>query len=160
MSRFDTACRGHVQTMTSHALETYLSDHHAGSVAGVDFARRVMPDLAVEIEADQAVLEGLMTELGVRTHHWKGFGGWFAAKVVRHTGPHDLVALETLALGIAGKLMLWKALEPAQESNPYLGALDLNRLIDRATAQFDEVEREHMRRAAQLFGAPVTVHFG
>lgn len=119
-----------------------------------------MPDLAVEIEADQAVLEGLMTELGVSTHHWKGLGGWLAAKAVKHTEPHELVALETLALGIAGKLMLWKALEPAQESNAYLRALDLNRLIDRATQQFDDVEHERMRRAAQLFSAPVTVHYG
>ncbi len=146
--------------MTSHALQTYLSDHHAGSVAGVDLARRVMPDLAVEIEADQAVFEGLMAEFGVRTHHWKGLGGWLAAKAAKHTEPQELVALETLALGIAGKLMLWKALEPAQESNAYLRALDLNGLIDRATQQFDDVEHERLRRAAQLFSAPVTVHYG
>ena len=49
-------------------------------------------------------------------------------------GAPRLVDLETLALGIAGKLLLWKALEQAQDSEPYFRVIDLNRLIDRANA--------------------------
>ena len=146
--------------MTRHALEAYLADHFAGSVAGHDIAARAMPDLALEIEADQTVLEAVMDELGVRKPHTHRFAGWLASRAIKHKAPHDLVDLETLALGIAGKLLLWKALEQAQDSEPYLRVIDLNRLIDRATRQFDEVERERMRKAAQLFGEPVTVQFG
>ena len=146
--------------MTRHALEAYLADHFAGSVAGHDIAARAMPDLALEIEADQSVLEAVMDELGVRKPHTHRFAGWLASRAIKHKAPHDLVDLETLALGIAGKLLLWKALEQAQDSEPYLRVIDLNRLIDRATRQFDEVERERMRKAAQLFGEPVTVQYG
>ena len=146
--------------MTRHALEAYLADHFAGSVAGHDIAARAMPDLALEIEADQTVLEAVMDELGVRKPHTHRFAGWLASRAIKHKAPHDLVDLETLALGIAGKLLLWKALEQAQDSAPYLRVIDLNRLIDRATRQFDEVERERMRKAAQLFGEPVTVQYG
>ena len=55
--------------MTRHALEAYLADHYAGSVAGHDIAARAMPDLALEIEADQTVLEAVMDELGWRKPH-------------------------------------------------------------------------------------------
>ena len=89
-----------------------------------------------------------------------GSPAWLASRALKHKAPHDLVDLEILALGIAGKLLLWKALEQAQDSEPYLRVIDLNRLIDRATRQFDEVERERMRKAAQLFGEPVTVQYG
>ncbi len=146
--------------MTPHALEVYLSDHLAGSVAGRDLAARTMPDLALEIEADQAVLEALMTELGLHKRHWKGAGGWLAARLAKHKEPNDLIALETLALGITGKLLLWKALKQVEDAEPYLKAVDLDHLIERATKQFDDVERERLRRAAQLFGAPVTEHYG
>lgn len=146
--------------MTRHALEVYLADHYAGSVAGRDLAARAMPDLALEIEADQGVLEAIMTELGVAKPRSKRLAAWFASRVLKHQEPHELVELETLALGIAGKLLLWKALKQAEEEEPYLRVVDLDHLIDRATRQFDDVERERMRKAAQLFGAPVTVQYG
>jgi len=146
--------------MTRHALEAYLADHYAGSVAGLDLASRVMPDLALEIEADQTVLEAIMTELNVRKPHHMGIGAWFASRALKHKEPHEIVQLEVLALGIAGKLLLWKALKHAQAEEPYLRALDLDRLIDRATKQFDQVESERSRKAEQLFGGPVTVQYG
>jgi len=101
-----------------------------------------------------------MDELGVRKPHPKRLAAWLASRAMKHKENHELVELEMLALGIAGKLLLWKALEKAEESEPYLRVIDLNRLIDRATRQFDEVERERMRKAAQLFGEPVTVQYG
>ena len=119
-----------------------------------------MPDLALEIEADQSVLEAIMHELGVSKPHPKRFAAWMASRAIKHKEPHELVALEMLTLGIAGKLLLWKALKSAEENEPYLRAVDLDHLIERATRQFDEVERERVRKAAQLFGAPVTVQYG
>ena len=135
--------------MTTQALEAYLTDHLASSEAGHDLAAEVMPDVALELEADQAVLESIMNDLGMRKHR-KG----------KRKAPHDLVALEQLELEIAGKLLLWKALKQAEESEPQLRGLNLDQLIARATKQFDEVERERMRKAAQLFGPTVTVQYG
>jgi hypothetical protein len=48
--------------MTTDAVEVYLSTPRR-SVAGHDLAAKVMPDLALEIEADQALLEALMHQL-------------------------------------------------------------------------------------------------
>lgn len=135
--------------MTTDALESYLSDHLAGSEAGHDIAAEVMPDVALELEADQAVLETIMDDLGMKKHR-KG----------KRKANHDLVALEQLELEIAGKLLLWKALKQAEETEPRLQSVNLDQLIARATKQFDEVERERMRKAAQLFAAPITVEFG
>jgi hypothetical protein len=146
--------------MTTNALAVYLSDHLGGSVAGHDLAAKVIPDLAPEIEADQAVLETLMEQLGVRKRRWKGLRALLASFGVRHKDPHDLIALETLALGIAGKLLLWKALKEAQDSEPFLRSTDLDQLIDRATKQFDEVERERLRRASELFRSTPVVPYG
>jgi len=147
--------------MTLHALEEYLADHYAGSVAGVELASHAMPDLALEIEADQAVLETIMDQLGVSKPHPKRFAAWVASRAIKHAEPRELIELETLALGIAGKLLLWKALREADDAeHPALRAVDLDHLIARATKQFDEVERERLRRAAQAFGGPVTVSYG
>jgi hypothetical protein len=120
-----------------------------GSEEGHDLAAEVMPDVALELDADQAVLEGIMDDLGLKKHR-KG----------KRKGSHDLVALEHLELEIAGKLLLWKALKQAEELEPHLRSVDFDQLIARATKQFDDVERERMRKAAQLFAPPVTVQYG
>lgn len=143
--------------MTTNALAVYLSDHLGGSVAGRDLAAKLMPALAPEIEADQAVLESLMGQLGVRKRRWKWVGAWLASFGVRHKEPHELIALETLALGIAGKQLLWKALKEAEDSEPLLKSVDLDHLIERAAKHFAEVERERLRRAAELFASPMPV---
>jgi len=146
--------------MATHALEVYLQDHLAGSVAGRELAARLMPDLALEIEEDQIILESLMTELGIKPTRAKGFALWLAEKLSRPKQPEGLFALEMLALGIQGKIALWRALKQVADTEPYVGALNLDHLIERAQRQFDEVERERLRKADQLFGGVHVLKYG
>ena len=137
--------------MTIPALEAYLSDHLADSAGDRDLAASVMPDVALEIEADRTVLESLAYDLGIRKPRRPG----------KRDATRELLALEAVALGVARKLLLWKALREADDAEqPAVRGVDLDHLIARATKQFDEVERERLRRAAQLFGGPVTVSYG
>ena len=63
--------------------------------------------------------------------------------------------LETLSLGIAGKLALWEALGAAPEAAA-AGRIDLDELIDRARSQRERVEIERMTlaRAALTLSPP------
>ena len=146
--------------MATDALEIYLQDHLAGSVAGRELAARTMSDLALEIEEDQIILETLMKEMGVKPIRSKGFALWLAEKLSRPKQPEGLFALEMLALGIQGKMALWRALKQSADSDPHVGALDLDHLIDRAQRQFDDVERERIRKADQLFGGVHLLQYG
>jgi hypothetical protein len=146
--------------MATEPLEIYLQDHLAGSVAGRELAARTMPDLALEIEEDQIILETLMNEMGIKPTRSKGFALWLAEKLSRPKQPQGLFALEMLALGIQGKMALWRALKQIADSDPHLGALDLDHLIDRAQRQFDDVERERIRKADQLFGGVHLLQYG
>jgi hypothetical protein len=60
-----------------------------------------------------------------------------------------LEALETLAIGIEGKLRLWKSLRVAVDSR--LAGVDYDRLCARARAQFDEVEQRRLQIAHAVF---------
>ncbi len=144
--------------MATHALEIYLQDHLAGSVAGRELAARTVP--ALEIEEDQIILESLMKELGIKPTRAKGFALWVAEKLSRPKQPEGLFALEMLALGIQGKIALWRALKQVADTEPYVAALNLDHLLERAQRQFDEVERERLRKADQLFGGVHLLHYG
>jgi hypothetical protein len=146
--------------MATHALQVYLKDHLAGSIAGRELAARTMPDLALEIEEDQIILESLMGELGISRTRSKGFTLWLAEKLSRPKQPEGLFALEMLALGIQGKIALWRALKQIADTEPSVGALDFDHLIERAQRQFEEVERERLRKADQLFGGVHVMQYG
>ncbi len=60
--------------------------------------------------------------------------------------------LETLELGILGKLALWRALGVVPDLKPQIGKLDLRELEPRATSQHDRVEAERLRVIRVAFG--------
>jgi hypothetical protein len=64
-------------------------------------------------------------------------------------GLRVLEALETLALGIQGKLALWRSLATLGEAVPQLETLDLTRLQARALDQFQRVDRLRLNVARQ-----------
>ena len=69
------------------------------------------------------------------------------------------MAVETLALGVFGKLSLWKALAQVADQHPEIAALDLDELIDRAQSQYELLERERLsagRRSFARDGAAAT----
>ena len=58
-----------------------------------------------------------------------------------------LEGLETLALGIQGKLALWRSLATLGDAVPPLKTLDLVRLQARALEQFERVDRLRLHAA-------------
>jgi hypothetical protein len=143
------------------SLITYLNDHYTGSVAAVDVvkhgARRYagselgtfLAGLAREIEADRDALRAIIAAVGARPHRGKHATAWVAAKGMRlkmRRSPQPLMLLETLALGIHGKLLGWRALAAA--GNPTGAPLD--ELIARAESQVARVEERRLAAAPVL----------
>ena len=58
-----------------------------------------------------------------------------------------LETLETLGLGILGKLALWDALKTIAPTDARLSGVDLDLLIDRARAQHSRVEERRLDAA-------------
>jgi len=59
------------------------------------------------------------------------------------------MSLETLALGVKGKLGLWTALQQVADRYPAIGSVDLDRLIERAQNQYDLLEHARLSAGAQ-----------
>jgi hypothetical protein len=154
-------------------LAIYLNDHLAGATAGLELARRAagsnrsssygpfLERLAEEIEEDRESLLAIMQALDVGVDRLKVAGGWGAEKFGRfklngrllgYSPLSRVVELEGLALGVSGKLGMWRALEELQSRQPGLAQIDLTTLIDRAERQRDELEVERLHAAAEAFG--------
>jgi hypothetical protein len=145
--------------MADDHLATYLNDHLSGAVVAIEHledleatAKDIAPavaDLRADIEADRKELQELMRELNIAESRTRKAGAWIAEKSARlkmraddkSTGPlRRLEGLEAVALGIDGKLSLWRALEAAAEKAPALRALDFERLAERAVEQRQRIE--------------------
>jgi hypothetical protein len=151
--------------MADRPLDTYLNDHLGGSMLGSDLAEQirdrsegtplgqVMAKIAPQIEQDRETLKGLMDELGTSESKLKEAGAWVAEKASRiklggaASGEVDLslfMALETLELGVRGKLLLWRALKEIEGKYPPLAAAGLDDLIVRAQSQIEALEGERL----------------
>jgi hypothetical protein len=64
-----------------------------------------------------------------------------------------LEGLETLALGIQGKLALWRSLAALGDAVPPLKTLDLARLQSRALEQFERVDRLRLDAVRRILGS-------
>ncbi len=160
--------------MAMQLLATYLNDHLAGSVAAielVDHLRKLskaaeletlFTTLQSEIKEDQQVLKELLHGLGEGESRVRQAAAWLTEKVgeaklrLDDPGSGDLrllEALETLELGILGKLALWRALRVAAERVPQIRKLDLPALERRAMDQHARVEVERLKVARAALGA-------
>jgi hypothetical protein len=149
-------------------LATYLNDHLAGATAGRELARRsaganrgnsygpVLEELAGEIESDRRQLEALMRRLDIGVDRLKVAGGWLGEKVGRlkpngrllgYSPLSRLVELEVLSVAVQGKLSLWRSLRAVADEEPALGAVDFDRLIERAQRQLRTLGRQRLRAA-------------
>jgi hypothetical protein len=156
--------------MARTALGVYLNDHLAGATMGRDLARQLesqsegtplgerMGSIAGAIEADREELEDLMERLGTTADPLKQSVTWLTEKVARlkftgaTTGDRELgtfLALETLSLGVEGKLALWQALAAIGEAEPALEGMSLQDLIRRAETQRVALERERLALAPE-----------
>lgn len=156
-------------------LGIYLNDHLAGSVGGIELAKRILGEnegneygrfisgLLADIEADQQSLKDVMKRAGISESLPKQGAAWMAEKVGRlklngqlagYSPLSRLVELEGLALGIEGKLAMWRSLEHVRGGVESLGSFDLAALIKRAEDQLDRLERYRLEAAAQALAAP------
>jgi hypothetical protein len=166
--------------MTDSALNTYLNDHLAGATFGSDLAEQLqslaeegtlsqlMQWLAPQVEEDRQTLLDLMDRLDIPKSTLKQATTWLAEKASRpkfggltasENGVGTLMAIETMSLGVEGKLSLWIALGEVADRYPQLRTLDLSGLTERARAQRDGLERERLaaaRRALQPAATPET----
>ena len=156
--------------MDDKLLGIYLNDHMAGSVAGVELAKRArdnnegtalgdfLESLVDEIERDRDSLAALMEHHGVSHDPLKKGVAWAAEKLGRakpngqltgYSPLSRLIELEGLTLGVTGKLALWRALAAAQVSTP--ADVDLDELARRAERQQDQLEERRMEAARTAF---------
>ena len=154
--------------MDDRLLRIYLTDHHAGSTAGLELARRCLgnnrgteyesflSDLTRDIQEDKAELEALMATLGFPADKLKQAAALVAERVGRlklngqltgYSPLSRLVELEGLKLGVTGKLSLWISLKEIADHDSRLAVTDFDKLIARAEEQVERIE-EHRRRAS------------
>ena len=117
--------------------------------------------LREEIEEDQQILKLVLRSVGGKESKVRKAAAWLTEKVGEAklelddsgTGQLRLLeALETLGLGIQGKLGLWRALRAASTQDAEIEKLDLARLERRAQDQFERVETERLLVARAAFG--------
>jgi hypothetical protein len=151
--------------MAAKAMDVYLNDHLAGAMLGSNLATQIrsrnqgtplgelMGSLAPQIEADRHALIGLMQRMGASKNPVKQAGAWVTERASRvkfwglTSGEPELgtfMALESLALGVLGKLSLWRALAQVADQHPAVASVDLDELINRAQTQYDLLERERL----------------
>jgi hypothetical protein len=155
-------------TTSERLLEIYLADHLAASTAGLELARRsarsnagnatgeFLRGLVVEIEDDRETLKRVIAKLGFRPSRPKEAAAWVAEKVgrlklngqVRGYSPLSRVLeLESLAVGIAGKEALWRALQRVVA----VDTVDLEGLIERARRQRADAEEHRIAAIDEAF---------
>lgn len=153
-------------------LDSYLNDHLAGSVGALELIAHwaklcrgkplgaFFTDLEAEISADQDTLRDLMRCLGVEESKMRQAGVWVAEKLGRARfaiagnepdGLGLVLTLEGLIMGIAGKKLLWRALDAA--NLPKLEAFDFKKLQRRAEEHIERIEAERIRAARRAFAS-------
>ncbi len=159
--------------MSEH-MATYLNDHLAGSMAALDLAEKAsarnqgerlgvfLTKLLQAIDEDRLTLEGIMDRLGVEKGGPKATAGRVVEKLSRlrlHekvTGDPDLsrvLELETLIMGVTGKLQLWHSLQQLGPSESRLADVDLEALVRRAHEQLAGLDEHDREAAARAFSA-------
>jgi hypothetical protein len=149
-------------------LGIYLNDHLAGSIGGVETARRArgsnegtefaepLARICEEIASDRDSLEAVMKELGVGRSRIKPAIGWLGEKLGRlkpngqlrgYSPLSRVVEFELLLLGITGKLRLWHLLDELVSGD---ASADFAALIARAEDQRARVEGLQVRAALLL----------
>lgn len=149
-------------------LRIYLNDHLAGSLAGLELAKRTLSsndgsalgdylrDFIAEVEEEREELKKLIEALDFPQDRLKVSAAWVAEKLGRFklngqvTGYSDLsrlLELEGLSLGVEGKISLWRSLQQVAGTDPRLAVADLDRLLKQAERQREELEAHRLAAA-------------
>lgn len=162
--------------MAYSGLEVYLTDHLAGATAGVNISQMAAEEhradehgaffgeIASEIKADYETLERLVAELGVEQSATKTAAAEVGSKIMapKFVGGDDdelnaFITLETLSMGVEGKICMWKALKTVESGYPTLADLDLDELIARGEDQRTRIEATRLEIAPQALAHTANV---
>jgi len=162
--------------MAYEGLEVYLTDHLAGATAGVNLSEMAAEEhraddhgpffgeIASEIKADFETLERLIDELGVGRSATKTAAAEIGSKMMapKFVGGDDdelnaFITLETLSMGVEGKVCMWKALKTVEDAYPTLESYDLDELIARGESQRERIEAERLAIAPQALAHTANV---
>jgi hypothetical protein len=159
--------------MSRTLLGIYLNDHLAGAMAGTELARRLartegewagngkLDRLADEIAADRDTLQDIMATLGEPVRKVGVWAGWGLEKLgrlkrngttVARSPLSRVVELESMRLGVEGKVAAWRTLRARAAVDPRLDADRLDELIAAGRSQIARLERLRGRAVAELFG--------
>ena len=105
-----------------------------------------------EIEEDRGVLLEVMQRLSVGRDRARIALGWGTEKMLRLKPGPRFEDLETLSLGVEGKLALWAALHHAYGDDPRLRGVDLDALSARARSQRRRIEQQRLDAADEALG--------
>ena len=143
-------------------LAIYLHDHLAGADFAVDLLQAMsrgdiqnpgsdfVDSLLVEVDQDRDTLRQLVDKVSSTKPLLKEVSAWIAEKANRlklaseHKDLGEFQALEFIALGISGKLALWRALQQADPLDARLRGMNFEELIERAKAQHARVEERRL----------------
>ncbi|MGI9074017.1 MAG: hypothetical protein ACR2JB_22480 [Bryobacteraceae bacterium] len=156
----------------SDPLATYLHDHLAGSNFAIELLGSLRDQysgellggfaaaLLIEIAEDRQILQTILDPIGKTSPDLKQAAAWLGEKVSRFklkrgsgNGLGSFQALETLGLGILGKLALWRALAVIAENDDRVRGADLQQLIKRAEEQHARLEESRLQMARTVFRA-------
>lgn len=162
--------------MAYQGLEVYLTDHLAGATAGVNLAQMAAQEhradehgaffgeIASEIKADFGVLEQLVEDLRIQKSATKTAAAEIGSKMMapKFVGGDDdelnaFITLETLSMGVEGKVCMWKALKTVASGHPELERLDLDDLIARGESQRERIESTRLEIAPQALAHTANV---
>lgn len=160
--------------MSTEPLAVYVNDHLAGSAAGLtlmdDLASRAdgtalapkLRTLAAEVREDQQLLRDTLERLAAGERRVAQAAAWLGEKVserrlalVAHNHPALglLEGLESIALGLQGKLAIFRVLAELGPLDPRLAGLPYGARADRTAVQHGMIEAERRAAAREAFGA-------
>lgn len=149
---------------TDRYLTIYLRDHLAMGRAGVDFVRRMaannednelgelLEDFEEEFLEEVDALERAMELLEVEPSQLKMAGAWLAEKAgrlkfngefTRYSPLSRLLEIEFLTSAVRARRGLWETMQDAGQKYPDLRELPIDRFVERAGRQIDQLEAMH-----------------
>lgn len=165
--------------MSTEPLAVYLNDHLAGSAAGLtlmdDLASRVegtalapkLRALAAEVREDQQLLRETLDRLAAGERRVAQAAAWLGEKVSEkrlalaarnHPALGLLEGLESIALGLQGKLAIFRVLAELGALDPRLAGLPYGARADRTVLQHGMIEAERRAAAREAFGMASAEH--
>ena len=132
-------------------LATYLHDHLAGSHFAIELLNslhdypgdeelsKFAADLRAELKEEQEMLQGIADRIGTGGLKLAAAAGWVMEKASKlklqrddaGAGLGTFQSLETLLLGVRGKLALWQALEVIREVDPRIPDQNFRQMVAR-----------------------------